>query len=620
MAKPARKWLKLFTKFLENLRIESKHESAEGEEKGIKLNLWESQQRVLDAIGNGLDDGVHVFYILKSRQLGVSTVTLAILLFWALIHPRINCAMVIDNEENSQKFRAMITKYFESFPQNYFGDRLTITKNNSRTIEFSNGSSIDFLVAGKSKTTWGESRAYTAALLSEVSKYGKPEGLNSFIETLSETNPIRLYLYESTAHGPNHWRDMWKDAGKDVYSKRPVFIGWWSSQVNRFERKDPRFKIFGSSAPSPHEKEKIDAVWNQYNFKVTQEQLAWYRWRQSSEATTQDMLDEQQPWTEEEAFVISAMSFFQVREVSKDIQRVREGVLFMGFRFYLGNSFLSSTIDQLTEQHQIHEVELRVWEGPVDQGRYAIGMDVAYGRSEKNDSTCVSVWRCFANKLVQVAEYTSPRHSAQQAAWVLAYLAGRYRNCMVNLEVNGPGDGVMAEINSLRHQLRAEEYNAFMGTVNIDSSMLDCLRWYIYRRPDSPGPGFIFNFNTTFRTKLPLISDFRDNHITNMLIINSIPCLEEMLHVTQDGREVGAAAAGLHDDRVFAAALANDTWNKHIRPQMMHQNLTYEREMNMGDPVKAQISDILNNAVRRALAAPEPPPPQATFMQDRGLV
>ena len=157
----------------------------------------------------------------------------------------------------ARHFRDILTRYMHSFPNNYFGKSFTITKNNSAFLEFSNGSRLDFLVAGKSKTTWGKSRAYTVALLSEVSKYGRVEGLNSFMETLSMDNPDRLYIFESTAHGQNHWRGMWDDAGTDIYVKRRLFAGWWSKPLNRIDRKDPRFRIFGASPPFIESEKKL---------------------------------------------------------------------------------------------------------------------------------------------------------------------------------------------------------------------------------------------------------------------------------------------------------------------------------------------------------------------------
>ena len=77
MAPRARKWLKLLEEFVAELRIKSK-EIVSTDERGAKLELWESQRRFLQAIGQGLDDDVHSFNCLKSRQLGATTISLAI--------------------------------------------------------------------------------------------------------------------------------------------------------------------------------------------------------------------------------------------------------------------------------------------------------------------------------------------------------------------------------------------------------------------------------------------------------------------------------------------------------------------------------------------------------------
>ena len=619
MTKPPvkKKWLKLFSHFLENLRIDSKEAPAESAQEGTKLNLWESQQRALDFIGNGLDDGIHFFVILKSRQLGISTITLAILLFWLAIHPRIFGALVIDNDENSQAFRDILTRYMQSFPPGYFGKAFKTTNNNTKFMQFSNGSRLDFLVAGKSKTTWGESRAYTVALLSEVSKYGKQAGLDSFMETLSYDNPNRLYLFESTAHGPNHWKSMWEDAGADIHVKRRLFIGWWSKSRNSIDKKDPRFKVFGASGPSPLEKEKIAAVKSLYGWTITPEQLAWIRWRGSQKGATEDTLNENQPWTESEAFVLSGMSFFQTRRVADDIQRRSGTAEFLAYRFYLGNNFMSSTVEQITDARRIAEVSLRVWENPIEGARYAIGVDPAYGRNDNADRHAISVGRCFADKIVQVAEYATNDVDTRQVTWVLAFLAGRYKNCIVNLEIGGPGHAVMAELNSLRHELRATDYKAQEGLQG-DETLLDTMRWYLYNRPDSMKAGFVYNWQTDFKSKFWLMNGFRDAYSTDQIIINSIPCLKEMLEVTQEGSEI-RAPGNLHDDRVFAAALMTEAWKRWIQQPMMQEGLTYERLMNPAETPAAKVSEVLNNLAFRFMAREMPEPPINKFLAEKGL-
>src|SRR5713101_3568652 len=58
--------------------------------------------------------------------------------------------------------------------------------------------------------------------------------------------------------------------------------------------------------------------------------------------------------------------------------------------------------------------------------------------------------RCYADKIVQVAEIGTPSWTDQQFAWVIAHLAGWYGDCMLNLEMLGPGFAVYNELLNLK--------------------------------------------------------------------------------------------------------------------------------------------------------------------------
>jgi hypothetical protein len=412
----------------------------------------------------------------------------------------------------------------------------------------------------------------------EIANFGNPEGLSSFEEGLAETNPERLFVYESTAKGLNHWRDKWEEAGRDVYTKRRLFVGWWAKSLNEIKQTDRRFHMYGLDAPDDEEQELIDKVWQDYEWKITREQLAWYRWRRSDQSRSTESLDQNQPWYAEQAFVLTGFSFFQIRLLQNQFAAIQDAdppVVFEGFRFFLGNDFFASRMEKITEQERLHEVELRVWEQPSADATYVIGCDPAMGRSDQNDRHAISVWRCFADRLVQVAEYADNRVETRQAAWVLAYLAGAYKNCMINLEITGGyGQTVMTELDNIRQQLRSELYSDRVAERKW-TDMMELARWYLYHKPDNPGAGYVYNWNSTFDAKNRMLSGFRDAHVTLALVIRSVPLLHEMAIVVQDGGTVGAPAKA-KDDRVFAAALACEAWNRWYRPAMLASGYSYE--------------------------------------------
>ena len=167
-----REWLALFGEFIAELRINSKEVLAE-DERGVELKLWGSQKRFLEQLCVGLHKGVRSFYCLKARQEGISTISLAIDLFWLAMHPGLQGVLVVDDEENRDKFRLIIKRYLQSFPAGFFGQSFKVVKgkDNKSFTHFTNGSTADYLVAGKrKKATLGESRAYNCAVVTEVAK------------------------------------------------------------------------------------------------------------------------------------------------------------------------------------------------------------------------------------------------------------------------------------------------------------------------------------------------------------------------------------------------------------------------------------------------------------------
>lgn len=635
------KWIELFHEFIRPLRIFSK-EILTSDEGGVPLELWESQRRFLAEIAAGLEEGVRFFVCLKSRQLGITTVSLVIDVFWCAMYPGTRAALVTDTEANRDANRAIIEGYIKSFPTQFFGDSFKVLRANRSMIQFSNGSILYFLVAGTKKkgVSWAEGKGFSFAHLTEVSKYGDPDALASFMESLAQKNPDRLFIMESTANGYNHFRNIWTEAKRDTATQRPFFIGWWASDVNFIDRRDKRFAQYGQEKPAGEERDRVRLVREQYGHVITPEQLAWIRWKESSDSQGSGILAQNQPWIEQDAFIQTGFSFFQTRIINMDLKAMAarndetegqepaaDNFLFTPYRYELGNDFWAMKLDLITEQEDRHRIELKVWEEPVAGAKYVIGCDPAYGRNDHKDRHCITVWRCYSDKLVQCAEYATNDVEVKHCAWVLAHLAGAYVDAVVNLELSGPGRMVMMEWNHLRDMLKAEQFAKVVTDRNWDEA-LDNARWYLYTRADSMGAGAAYNFETTWRTKQEIMHQTRGAYMTKELKIKSRYLLEEMLIVVQDGSEIGApesTSESCKDDRVFAMALAVRAWINSVRPGQIAMNETYERVMDEQSGVMTPASKTMNNLVyrffqtaeQRAQEEPERGPRWAT---DRGIV
>lgn len=566
MATPSKVWLPAFLRFCQMVRITSK--DAEGP---VPIIPYEGQKRFLREVAEGLENGVHHFTVLKSRQLGISTILLALDIFWLYMHEGLQGALVFDTADNKDAARQTLTEMLDSLPPRF---RVPVLKHNRNALVLANGSRLQYMSAGKNKNSGlGRSRALNFVHASECSSWGDQKGLDSLWHALSEVNPNRLYIFESTALGYNLFHDMWNEA-KAFPGQKDIFIGWWSKDNQRIERDNPEFALWWGQHPqlTEYEAKTAEAVERDYGWQISPEQWAWYR-KRAYEKDEHSLLEEQ-PSHEEEAFQATGRSFFQLKRIGLDMDVIaKHGVAHKGYRYHLGNSFLTMRVEETTIPD---EVDLKVWESPVKDGKYAFGVDPAFGRSEEKDRSTISVWRCYSDKLVQVAEYNTPFPETRHVAWVMAHLAGCYRDCVINLEVTGPGGETLMELNHLRQQIAFAHLRDHGDQINPQWA-LDQARWYLYHRPDSMGPGFAYGFKTGFESKQRLLYRMRDSYETEMMVGRSMYLLEEMRTFVQDGGALHGSGRN-KDDRVLAASLANLAWVEWVRPAMIANNQTYARE------------------------------------------
>jgi hypothetical protein len=647
MAK-ASNWIALFEKFVQDVRINSK-EVSDPDGTGTPLVMWESQKRFLHEVGAGLDLGQRIFKNLKGRQQGVTTISLLLVdCFWPAMNPNLKMAHVTDNEANRDANRLIIRNYINSFPEGYFGGQFSILKDNRELMAFSNGSSLHFRVAGTKQKglSWAEGQGWAAAHLTEVSKYGDAAALKSFTEGFSQSNPNRLYVMESTANGlGNLWNDQWREAKAQPETQRAWFTGWWAADPNRVERKDPRFLRFGLHGPNGEEAEKINLVREMYGWQITQEQLAWIRWRTDQDGDSQ-MLRQNQPWTEHEAFILSGFSFFPSRLLVKQINHIDETnqtdsreFRFRAYYYVLGDTFFETKLDEITDpETDNREWQLKVWEEPHPNGRYVIGCDTAFGRNDHKDRNAIVVFRCYADRVVQVAEFASSDVEVKHCAWILAHLAGVFKDCIVNIEVNGPGAIIMSEWRTIRGMFASDMYAEQVRSLDWQDA-LGWARWYLYHRPDSVGAGFAYNTQTNLRVKYDMMHGLKGELATNGAMLRSIPLLKEMSNVVQDGSHIGApesSSEDCKDDRVFAAALALKAWTDHRKNELIALGLSYdlvtqqENEQIPADPDEAArfraskaagavVARFFKNVAELEKMREEGWTPQNKFLHEHGL-
>jgi len=546
-----------FYKFCNQLKIETKEQGLRKMDK-----LLGTQTYVMNEIDKGLKQGIHFYVILKGRQLGITTISLALDLYWHYIHNGLNGTLVTDTEENRDMFRGTLGGYMDGLPKEY---KIPILTHNRNSLSLKNRSRIFYQVAGlRAKGSLGRGKGITFLHGTETSSWGDEEGLASLLASLAETNPKRLYIFESTARGFNMFHDMYVEA-KKARSQIAIFCGWWRNELYMADPNSDIYRVYWDGKLTGEEKEWTKDIKKLYGFEINSRQIAWWRWKLAEGIRDESLMYQEFPPTEDYAFVMTGTSFFSNSRCTDAVKALRKKNPSY-YRYSFGANFQDTNVLKSTERL----ASLKVWEEPIDTAYYVIGADPAYGSSDWADRFCIQVFRCYADGLEQVASFATSELNTYQFAWVICHLAGAYKNSTLNLEVNGPGQAVINEMRNLKRMA------ANMGTA-LGKDLLDVygsMQNYIWRRNDTMGGvSNSIGWLTTSATKERMLTYMKDYFEREMMNIYDMDTIEEMKTMTrQDG---GIYASGRNkDDRVIAAALATAAFAEQVQPRMIAQKIT----------------------------------------------
>jgi hypothetical protein len=212
---------------------------------------------------------------------------------------------------------------------------------------------------------------------------------------------------------------------------------------------------------------------------------------------------------------------------------------------------------------------------PDERGVYVMGCDPAYGSSEWADEFVISVWRCYADRVEQVAEVGTTDWTPMQYAWVMAHLGGMYKQVMAVLELLGPGGAVMNELHNLK---RMAGLPAMTGATREIYDAVNNIRDYFYRRQDSMTGNVALQWQTNQREKMRIMETMRSYFERDAIVMRSPWCVEQLRNIRRNGDSIGGEGRA-KDDRVIAAAIAICCgWNDTMMVEMQMQGRTYAME------------------------------------------
>ncbi len=165
-------------------------------------------------------EGLEKFNIvLKSRQLGLSVVTVALSIRQCIVNPNSCCMLVSHDQKSCNAIFDKLKQQFNSIPDFIKPDQLA---NNRQEIKMKNGSKITCCCAGNKDVGRGDTLHLVH--LSEFAFWKlQKKQLNSITQALAPNGKI---IIESTANGLDYFNELFFNAKNGENSYKSFFFNW----------------------------------------------------------------------------------------------------------------------------------------------------------------------------------------------------------------------------------------------------------------------------------------------------------------------------------------------------------------------------------------------------------
>jgi hypothetical protein len=452
--------------------------------------------------------------VLKGRQLGISTITEAILFLWAFLHPGSRSLVLSMEKDDSKYLMSMTKRYWEQGP---FYGVFSTKYNNVEEIAWDAPIGSVMRVATASKEEVARGTTVQAAHCSEVARYG--DQADTIIPGLQEAIPDlhgTIWIHESTAHGVGgYFYDEWMAASDPTRARSDftaMFFPWW-----RHDEYEIPTHHLSYTELDDDEREVVEFLLAQdVEPSSVLAKIAWRRRRIAREPRGLEGFHEEYPCTPAEAFVSTGTNVFPLIDLATC------------YKPHVGSDrgFLFNNNGKLEFAHNATGGHLTVYRSPGKRQRYAVATDPTL--TIEGDPACIQVINRATMEQCAVWHGHADPTTIGEIALGIAYW---YNDALLNTEVNGGGRSTL-------------EVWRRAGYRNI----------WLDRRPDrSRRSAAVLCWNTTYDTKQWLITTLQGMLTRHHVTIHHPATYHEMTQYTAlENGTFGPARRSGHDDCVMA--------------------------------------------------------------------
>lgn len=469
--------------------------------------------------------------ILKARQLGFSTFMASIIFTLTIFAPNQSASIIADTGEHARNLFDKYKFLYNVMPS-WVKSQLPLVASNAKELKVDYGegqvSSIRILVQGENA---GRSTTCQYLHLSEVAFWEDIENtLTAVQQTVDETNPNTLIVYETTANGFNDYKVIYdKDEygygkiGEESSPYKALFYGWYY---------DPNYQLSDEQLKFVDISDKWIPMMEQYH--LTKNQMAWYILKLQGFRNNLDKMHQEFPSNPVEAFITSGNAVFPQELTNRRKQEVRDaGILKQGYFSYNKQVSLDGNRISISNIKWVDDREngsIKMYLEPQDRHPYIVNNDCAMGGE---DYYATQVFDNYTGH--QCAVFHKRKCDADEVAFQMYCLAIYYNNALVSGETN--------TTSYLLELVRKCGYRKIYQ----DQDVEDLSGRYANK----------LGYKTKQNNRQYQIDQFKEAFRDNPSVIHDYETLVEMenFQVVRNsaGNEKAQATGGFHDDLVMSA-------------------------------------------------------------------
>ena len=496
----------------------------------VPFTLNSTQKKVVDKIQDRRRQGRPVFiFVLKARQLGISTLAQAITFAFTSQRNNITALDVADDMDGASYIFKMNELFYDRMSIDHPHLTPARSRSDEKRLEFEKTYSR-IMIDTANNATAGRKFTLQIVHLSEVAFYKNFNEIKQALFPAISQNPDTIVMLETTANGINDASTFyWKQ--KAAYEADPESTDWIVMFCSWKEHEEYRREFYNEGLKTKFEKSlSIKEMKIKKEHGLNLEQLNWRRHMiEDAFGGDDEKFEVEFPLTDKEAFKSTAKQVFPDRLLGP--QRVN--LLAPKLRGEM------ELVDRRPAFMPDQQGFLKIYQESQPEERYVIGADTCESALTHDEACAQVIKRSTWSQVAHLHGHMNPEDFAER----LIALGLYYNRALLCPERNGPGLVTVTYLSNKHYPNLCKQRKAVVSDAGVWAETEE------------------YGFHTNVKTKPVIIDQLQTALRTLLLVLHDAKTVEELetyvvQKVNSEGHVVMGADEGKRDDCVIALAIS----------------------------------------------------------------